>query len=496
MAALGLAAAVGAGQPTARSAEPPTTGGSTVKQSEIKTVGQTSSADFADEPLSIESIGLTMKIPLGAEVRTERTGGQVSVAMVHREQGWLITIQAPRTRATETTVTQAAELTMKSVLSADGWDGKDIRGNRIADPVTAGRILDRTPNFQIPGIAAAGERFYLTVPGPTKQPVVYGYTLFKIAPDRFLTFQVSAPEANFDKVRRVYELAVATATVQDTEQLSAQRRELVIAGEAFLRRQDEKSFGTLLDQPQRWYRFYKPAASGLPGDAEERGYRGLRFFRGTLAQTDAEAPAGAPSSSNPEGYLAELSARLINRASAGGKLQIIDISGRFFMTPDRKQEAWAVRTAVREEGESPALFTETGTRSAQTMTVIVRAPGRPERVLKPEVPEIGYLNQFEVHAIPSLLAATGLKADFGFYPYLSQTESITLRREEIDPGAAGGPVTRRARARESDGPTVSTHRADGTLVRSVLPDGVVIEPTGLEELLALWRRKDLPTGSR
>ena len=168
------------------------------------------------------------------------------------------------------------------------------------------------------------------------------------------------------------------------------------------------------------------------------------------------------------------------------------------MTGDRNEEAWSIKTAVWDGQKSrPAIYTETGTRTGKTLTVLINTPGQPPKTIRPTLPPEGYLTQVETFLLPRLLVRSGVEVDLGLYAYQSASEAVSLRRDALQRGAAGSPRawTLVSRAREADAPQKYDLDDQARPTRGELAEGLVLEPIVLADLVKLWESKGLPMGS-
>lgn len=455
---------------------------------------------LADEPVKIEAAGMTVRVPAGATVSSQFVDSATSVQVTGPGAKWVMTIAAPKTGDLNATVAQASEKALKDIMFSDVL--KDPRsGETLA---SRGEILDRVTQLRIPGSAATGERFYVAMPRTDGTRLVRGVTFFKPLPDRFVKFELAVAETEFPAARAAYELSIASASFSDPKAMQDNRRDMIRTGVDLIARLTSEDIAAAMkpasneasDGGRAWFRFYKPGVSGQANDAEERGFRSLRFFKGTRAEIDPRAAGTKATPDNPEGILAEVNARLLNRSAMNG-METIDVEAYYFMTTDRHQEAWSVRTAVRNEKSGQAtVYTETGTRSGKTMTVIVSTPGSPNKTLRPTVPPEGYLNQVESFLLPRLMIGTGFEGEAGFYAYQSATESISLRRDACrkNPNVEGTWVIE-SRLRETGEPQRYAYNERGLLLQGEPAEQMITESIGLGELIKLWESKGLPVGS-
>lgn len=497
-------------------------------EADPNTVKIVEDADFAAEPLVLEPLGLTMRLARDARVQSDAVGNILRVSLAAPDNTWVVNIRNFRVTEQTPDVPAFAERTVLQLMSQ-----QTIRDAQTGQAVASrAAVLERVKTLRVPGVPAAGERFYVALPRPDGQRVVQGYTVLQPQAEQLAVFELVCLESELPRARRIYEMMLATASFEDASKLATERRDAVRTGVALLGQWTAEDYARAAglasasagtDAPKRpspaasptqWFRLSRPALSGASGDAQERGYRTLRFFRGTRRMIDPAIdapgakdapPRGTPG--DPSGLIAEVSARLISSDETTNAPRFIDVIARFFMTDDREEEAWSVRTAIRTAAPGtvlgagplsvgkPALFTETGARSGRTLTVIINAAGQPSRTIRPTVPPEAYLNQAEVYLLPRLLVGSGVPATAGFYAYQSGTESVALRRDTLaqtELGEAGWTLS--TRQREGAPPQEAVFRADGTLLRQVLGEGVLMEPVEPEELARLWKSKGLPVG--
>ncbi|MGD9689578.1 MAG: hypothetical protein AB7K52_06770 [Phycisphaerales bacterium] len=483
-----LAATLAVASPQA-DADPPA-GAPPALPREIEIMPPTGELDFAAEPLRIESVGLTMRLPVGSSVTTTQTGSLVRATIRDGKRNWIINVETPRTENPRVTVEDAARQTLMTRLKID-----EIKDRASGEQIgSLGLVMDQVHNLRVPGCPVPGERFYLSLPQGTTDRMVQGYTLFKISAHQFIAFELICAEGLFPTARRAYESAIATLQVEDPATLDARRRAAITAGISFFEGLTPAAYDQAVETPAQLYRLYVPASSGSPADAEERGYRVLRFFKGTRAEIDPKASDTRPGSTNPSGYLAELKARLLDKLPTGD-FGVTDVEATYFVSTDRREEAWTVRMVHQPQAKAaPVVFSETGTRSGTSMTVIVNRPGLTDPTLRPMVPPEGYMSQAEAFLLPRLMIGAGAEVDIGTYAYNWSTQNVTLRRDSIaqDP-AMPGVWKVSTIVREGVAPMTYLFRKDGELISAVLNDGIHMEPAWPDELERLWKSKDLPT---
>lgn len=457
-----------------------------------------SPTELEESPFRLESVGLSLNLPLRSTTQTGQVGQNTAVQVIGPGATWLINIQTPRVTREQATPADAAKAMIAETLKQDTFT--DPASKR---QVTRIEQLGRPTVVRVAGSPTPAERFYLALPAPEKgRPrLVRGYTIFKPLPDRFVVFELIATEDVFASARQAYETSIATATFSNNAELEAERELAVRTGIALLARQGPAEYERAMHPEWRWYRLYRPAPGGAAADATELGYRGVRFWRGR--RSDVGDGVGGSRGDDPPGFLVQIKARVLEREANDPAPRVVyDHLATVFLSEDRDEETWSVRTAIRPTGAAipgaappkPRIATETGARRGRSMQVEMAVPGQMPRRIEPEVRGEGYLSQFEVFLLPRLLVLSQVEAEVGFYAYRSEAETIALRRDLIsrDPAAAGV-WTVSTRFRENDPPQVSRFRDDGSLLRTEQADGSVWEPTDPDELAKLWRSKQLPT---
>lgn len=448
---------------------------------------RTGAVRFDTRPLRLDAIGMTLRVPEGSSWESTRVGASATTRVLPTDQTWLMNIQTPRTSDEKLTVRDVLDDLIRDVLSSAG-EIKDTDGNVIGVP---GRVIDRVESLTINGQEAA--RFYAELaPTPGEPPRVSGYTIFRPAPGRFVTFELLTTRSEFERVRGDYETVVATASFEDPEVLSATRQSVVNMGAALLARMTPDELEAVVRAtPERWDRLYTPGPTGAAGDAREIAYRRIRARVATRGELE-ERPAGRRTAAEEQtGFLVNIDSRYVQDAGTPDE-RIGDTQAAFWMSPDRQQEAWRIRQTVRAGGK-PATFVETGVRNGSSVTVTTHGDGVEDRTIKPLIEGEGYLSRAEFFLLPQILVRSRTPADFGFYTYQSESSSIRLRRDTLSqPAERPGLWVLTTRQNDDVEPQVSHYTEDGRFLKTTLPDGSVWEPVEFARLVQLWRRQGLP----
>jgi hypothetical protein len=446
---------------------------------------------FNTDPLVVESIGLTMLVPEGADVVADSMAGNTAATFQAKDQSWVIKVQTPRSARKDLTLTKVVDEAVEQLLSAHRVLEVDPKqGVAKSDVQAAARVLAREPGAgQSLSIRNEGndlpiERCYIELPPivQSQEPVVRGFTAARIGPDQFITFELFTAKSKFERARAVYELTVGSAKFADTTKAREQRAAMITAGVTFfgsLTKDDIQSI--LSDQPERWERLYRPAKTGKREDDMEVGYRRVRLSTGR--------EAGA----SREGWVVRIDARFLQDTS------IVDSQSIFHMAYDRTEENWSVRMTIRGEDfdpkkdKQPPTHSETGARFNDQMQVRVESPGSPPKTIKPQIMGEGYISRVESFLLPQLLVRKGVPLTYGFYAYQSQSERITLRRDSLErPNAEGQPWKLTTRLAEGMPETVSSFDANGTLTTGDAGNNITTEVIPLKDLFDLWKKKNLP----
>jgi hypothetical protein len=488
---------------------------------------------LADEPFHLDSMGMSILFPAETRIQAAEIGGSPVVQAVAIDGSYQMSLQALKVAPGRTEVAELINELRRGIAAR----APIYRDQATSKVIGVGvKDLVEPVEVRLGALRTPGQRMYLAVDrqGSVRDPVrdVEGYTVVRPLPDTFVILRLTCDERQFDRARRAFELSSASAQFADASALMSARQSAVAAAKRFLERLDAPKLDVAIHEELRWFRWYRPAAGSDGGGAKgadrgqdaELGYRAVRFWKGRRAELNGPDGRLVPASpDNPDGYLAQVIARLIvERQAEGGGVGVADIEGTYFSSADRASEFWATNTVLHPAGarEAPsskraARHSETGARTGRRLNVSIFATGAELRTISPLVEPDTYVSQVESLLLSTLLANAGNEDDFAFTAYRAQTESIGARRETLrraqglasslprpaEPGAAGddgvaraGGWVLRTRLTQEGEPQRSVLSASGELIRQELPDGSVWEPIEAEALLELWRSKGLPTG--
>ncbi len=473
---------------------------------------KTSTVSFADELLRIDQLGFTMRIPVGAVSKASAVGERKTIQIVPgdsdalvNEKAWLINVSTPMTSNPKTSI---ADSINQFVALLEAKHGTKSAAGAVVH--TEAVVVERTEKLLINGQAAG--RVYMRVPGQNNSSIIKGYTIFNPASKQFVILELVTPSAAFDRVRGTYETIVATATFKASKEVERERELAVATASRLFERLTPADYLEAMRAnearaEETWQRLYVPAPSGDDTDAKELGYRGLKFWRGQRGEINPDLPKSQwGDTEKQEGYLARLAVRLIDESAVGVQVGknapasvFIDSIGMYFMSEDRKEEAWTVRLVKRDAaGNELARWTESAARIGNQVSLAVGDPKQRSRPIIAEFGSQGYICQFETFLLPTLLvkhAVNSKQTEFesGTYSYRTDGESVAFRRDIVsrDSDGTGWTIVTRVR----DEPVSQTYIFDsrGNHVRTELTEGRVWEPIEIDRLFALWREKRLPT---
>lgn len=443
----------------------------------------TGALTLADEPYRLDSVGLSVRIPLGSQVKSNRIADRQTAQIVPEGSTWLINIQTPTATADNGTIEQALDKTIDLLRGTYG----------IVDPSqkevleTQAKIIEQIKDLELPGGPAA--RLYVSTPRGNQSRLIKGYTIFKPQAKQFVVFEFICHEQDFAKLRGTYETVVGTAMFTGSDATSMARASAIKAGTAFVNSLTEQDYIAAMGEKELWYRMFKPGKTGAKGDDEEIGYKGLRCWRGKRGEINPNKPRNLwKSADEQDGWLASIRSRVLWNG------QMLDTQALYYMTPDRNEESWSISMGVKQlNGQNISDASETGARIGREMTIVKTASKQPPVTLKPPIMGDGYISQFETLIMPRIIVQKKLQTELGFYCWQnyagSDSGTISFRKDVLAP--QGSLFTLTTNMRDDSAPQVSVYNEKGELTRSELPGNIVWEPTDLTLLKRLWKDKGL-----
>lgn len=471
--------------------------------------------EFDSTPLKVESMGLTMLIPVGATSQAANVGAKATVRIQPApepgqkpgESTWMMDIQtigelpdpAADPKAAQNQPLDNAVMADRSIKEILKSFGKVDRQGNVID--SQAKLILREKNLKIKrgeaGQVLSAERFYVSFPQGDAR-IVRGTTICQIAPGRFATFSVFVKEQDFVKTRPVYEAMVGSATLSDPAAVGLARAALIEAGKQALANLNEADYRAIIEaRGERWDRLYKIPPGGGDALAVERGYRRTRVWVGHKGELDpGRDPAKWKKAEEAEGYLVSYEYRLLtdpDHPPSDGKWNMSDGTAMYFVSLDGKDEMWVIRQTDRGPNARPGTNKETGARLDNKMQITIEGPGTAPTAIKPLFNPEGYISQVQTFLLPQLLVRAGASANYGFYCYQSGTQKVQLRTDSLSQSLDRPGVWDMKVKLTEDSPEISMTLNDkGDVLRSELSGGWVWEPTTKEKLVSLWQRKGLP----
>lgn len=433
---------------------------------------------ITEAPYEIPSLGLSVFLPKDSLLDLSRVqGGRTSVMVRPQasDAGWVI--QVHNSISSDHGLTLNAALENMVAQHQRQYTRREGSASR-----SLVRVFGRTTDLMIGPYPA--ERVYLDVPTRPEVPVT-AYTLFQTGPGNFVIFQMVCATAAFPSLQTLYETMVATVQFRDPTEMNADRAAVILAGQALLQQFNASDIERTLDKEPTFYRLYRPASTGAPGDAIEIGYQRVQAKAGRAGELDpSKAESRWTAADRRQGYIVRIDARTLTQGA------VVDSVSIFFLSQDRDSELWSNTMQVRKSGENEQWI-ETGIRREDRLTVkTVRSGAEPTSADWSPVPE-GYISRVETYLLPRLVTNAGTQGAYGFYSYESGLGKMTLRRDAFERTDSGGWIATTQQSENSPSMTTVLD-AEGRLVRRNMPDGTVMEPMEVERLRRLWKDKKLP----
>lgn len=440
--------------------------------------------ELANQPSTIDAIGLTLHLPVSSTAQTTTVGGGRSRTVITPDNsGYVLQIF--------NSVTTDKELTAQAALDAIIQQRqRAARAHNVDDPGVRSAIeaFDRDDELIINGMPAS--RVYLRHAHLPDFPNS-GYTVFRTAPGQFVIFQVDCPAANFEQVRTIFETVIAAASFKDPKLINADRAAAVRAGKAFLAQLNAAVIEAALPDDPVFFRVYAPAASGDPDEAREIGWQRLEIRTGQRGELDPDRPREDwLLAEREQGFIVRIEARMLHQDA------VFDSRAICFLSRDRTEEAWSI-VMEHSVGGTVQRSSQTLARKGSKLSVTTDLPGEGPTQRSFQLIDDHYLSGVERYLLPRLVAHLNRDEpaafyDLGYYAYDPARQAVSLRRDLFEKTPGGGwKVT--TEPVESAAEWTSTHDDDGALVQRILSPIRVMQRTTPSRILALWQDKGLPT---
>jgi len=344
---------------------------------------------------------------------------------------------------------------------------------------------------------------------------ILGQTLFLINDKTLLLLQLRTSHADYEAVRPIYRAVVDTLRFEDPQEIDRRRTAKLENGNEWLKQASERlSKAPLL--ADQWYRIIQKRVNERGQiEQDDIGYLNIRQSRDqNFLKRD--------------GIIVDVRSRLNLPNGAGQPDLAADSIGSYFISTDRHEELWFLRTLVRQIGgnryddrpiatkrkkldddvdlarmslrqfkdvfgqlQEPELpgeqsNVETGVRTGDQVMVMYEGPAAKEPMTW-KTPDIGYLSQAEVYLLGQFTPAK--EAEMGFYAYYPHTQKVSFREVNVEVGPRDSSVIIKVRPSPELPHEVSTYNLDGTLIRRDLDGGRMMIPATVREIRQIWRMR-------
>jgi hypothetical protein len=455
-------------------------------------IAQNRTPQLSDQTVERPMVGLTATLPLGSSLSSYQMAGRGVSSIQLPGVAALVNLSDRRLAEPRTLADVADSIIRDSLASVSSVrvDPENPTGRRPVLETAKGKLLSRERR-EIRGWPA--EVFFLHLAGGSGEDQARGYAVFMPTSTSVAIYEMQSTFGDLERARPYFNLLVDSTRIVDPEAAEAARALGVEAGISFFSGLNPSDYERVirdLGEEWRYERFYKPAASGDDREATELGYRRTRYALGSRGDLRTrEERRGSRPEDRQKGFLVIQEARLLHEG------QIVDVAAGFFMTPDRRHEAWTIRQTIRPTvgGSRAASSTvvETAVRERSDLLVTRSSGGSPGTSITPGIEGRGYVSRAEVYLMPYLLMHGEMTDPIRAYAFNPSADRVTLREDHLRPREGGG---YEYESRPSEGSPGQTTLFDdrGRLVRSDLPGDQAWEPIALKRLYDLWRSKGLP----
>jgi len=464
---------------------------------------------LAPEPVRSEAVGVTMHVPIGSVTQQSAYQKLATTTILLPEDLGTVIIQERRTKQLDLGVEEVADGLILGILSLAPEYGfekhKTINGKPDSKDLqivgSGATVISRDKEMTVGGFPA--DHTYIDLPrvGNTIS-TVRGSTLVKVGPGRFILFELytsgtphDKSTIKYDKAREMYEVMLATVTIDDPTEASARRAAAIGTGIRVLDRLTESDYREVFSStPERWERLYQQATTGAASDDEEIGYRRIRTRIGQRGEMSPKKPKDLWNpAERDEGFIVQIDARILE---LGG---VIDTRATYFATPDFSEEAWVVNMSIRKSADEfgnpgkTSRWQEIGARRGTDMSVRIVPQSADSTTIHPQVATEGFISMVQSFVLPQLLVRAAIPGDMAFYTYQTTSGTVRLRTDSIDRSDKGRKLwTLTTRLNADAEPQTTTITPEGEILRTTFTDGRRWDVVPLEQLVRIWKTKGLP----
>lgn len=407
------------------------------------------SDELAAQRWKENSHGLSLRLPLGAQ--TLKLSSDDAILRIAHPLGYRVTLyvkQSTRDLTLDEVVTTAVQQAARSATTV----------RKVEDPrdVKLGSLEGRVFTFAAPDVTP---------------PAVVTQVFVLLNAQKVLIVELNAQPTVYERARGVFDQVLASFDHEDPEKIIAQRKEMLAAGEKWVKSLTPQQVHQALVAEQ-WLR-----VTDSKGDI---GYMRIRQSRESHLQTP--------------GVRIDVQARLIVDNTAYDTLSNYFVSDE--ADPQRRQEVWSVRTTARPMQAKPSSrsmsqqtpqeqsWAETGLLSGGVLSLTRESPNEKKPFEWDQLPPY-YISQVHALLLPALLSPAD-KEPLAFYAYYGNSGNLALRTERVEPTKDGGyRVLSRPSPEQQD--QVTYFDAQGKMLKRVLPGGQVMLPATAQEIVSRWK---------
>ncbi len=458
--------------------------------------------ELASDPIHIESVGVSIHIPVGS-ITENAVYQKVASTKIQLPNGLgAVVLQERRSKQLDLETEEVADGIITQLLALAPKYGFETDPNNIKETDgdvkivgTSAAVLERDKAKKIDTYIA--DHAYVAIPREgTPEMTIRGATLIKTGPGRFILIELFTSFSKLEKARQAYEVMLATVRIADPSEASSRRAAAIATGIRVLDRLTESDYREVFESTdERWERLYTEAPSGATSDDEEIGYRRVRAHIGQRGEMSPNKSKDLWSDAErEEGYIVRIDARILD---LGG---IIDTRATYFLTPDFNEEAWVVNMSIRKGPDqfgtpgSTSRWQEIGARRGTDMSVRIVPQSSASTRIRPQIEGEGYISMVQSFMLPQLLAQAAIPGDMAFYTYQTTAGTIRMRTDSLDAAKKGSRaawnLTTRLNADAE--PQVTAVSQDGQILRTTFADGRRWEVVPLQQLVRIWKNKGLP----
>ncbi len=234
-------------------------------------------------PLSVEALGLTIHLPIGARVSQERIAGRTNLS-----------IQDGTDPPVWSVLVQQVAVVPEAPSTPEGQVSEHLR--RLVDAGMSHELLSNEP---VTYRGSSGQLCYVSQSASDGRSVVTGWLVIPRGPTELLIFSILFRPEQREQVTALLENSFQTMVIVDEELIAARRRNHLLAGQTLLASLTEERLRGLVGYRQV-FRLYRAAEPGSTSPEQELGYSLIEVTeaqKGRSIQIDRRTTTTPPSMS-------------------------------------------------------------------------------------------------------------------------------------------------------------------------------------------------------